>query len=234
MTPTRRLAVTARKPLYVAYYRFLFGRRFPGRAAIDRVVRRFEEDTRRGDIPLSRDEWESEYREGRWSYLASADETPRYTRLVELLTRLVPGGAVLDVGCGEGLLRDRLRPHGYRRFVGVDLSEEAVRAARAQADDRDQFVVAPGETFTPDERFDAVVFNECLYYFDDPVAVVERYRPFVTENGVVLVSMFRARRSSAIQRLLRAALPVLDETKVSTERGVWMVTAFAGHGASTR
>jgi SAM-dependent methyltransferase len=226
MSVGRRLAVTARKPLYIAYYGVLFGRSFPGRAALDRFVRRFEEDTHRGDIPLSRDEWESEYREGRWSYLASADETPRYVRLVELLTRFAPNGAVLDIGCGEGLLRDRLGPNGYRRFVGVDLSEEAVRTARAAGDPRAEFVVTPGETYTPTERFDAVVFNECLYYFDDPIAVVERYREFLADGGVILVSMFRARRSSAIQRLLRAALPVLDEGAVSSERGTWMVTAF--------
>jgi len=233
MTLARRLAVTARKPFYVAYYRFLFGRPFPGRAAADRFVRRFEQDTRRGDIPVSRDDWEGEYRAGRWSYLANESETPRYDRLVALLARHAAGGAVLDIGCGEGLLRDRLRAHGYRRFVGVDLSQEAVSVARAGADARDEFIAAAAETFTPRERFDAVVFNECLYYFDDPVAVVERYREFLAPRGVFVVSMFRARRSGAIQRLLRTALPVIEESEVTSGAAVWMVSAFGAGGSTT-
>jgi 2-polyprenyl-3-methyl-5-hydroxy-6-metoxy-1,4-benzoquinol methylase len=139
---------------------------------------------------------------------------------------------VLDIGCGEGLLRDRLRVHGYRRFVGVDLSEEAVRAARAGADARDEFVAAAAETFTPHERFDAVVFNECLYYLDDPVGVAGRYREFLAPGGALVVSMFRARRSSAIQRLLRAAFPVLEESEVGSGAVAWMVSAF--HSPTTR
>jgi SAM-dependent methyltransferase len=223
----RRLGVTARKPFYIAYYRFLFGRRYPGSAAADRFIRRFEQSTRRGDIPVSQAEWEDEYREGRWSYLGGDQETPRYVRLVEVLRRLAPGGSVLDIGCGEGLLRDRLRPHGYRRFVGVDLSEEAVRVARAKDDPDASFVVAAAETFAPRERFDAVVFNECLYYFDDPLAVVERYRrDALAQGGAIVVSMFRARRSSAIQRRLRRALPAIEESEVRGPRGVWMVSAF--------
>jgi 2-polyprenyl-3-methyl-5-hydroxy-6-metoxy-1,4-benzoquinol methylase len=233
MKVLRRLSVTARKPFYIVYYRFLFGRRYPGSAAANRFVRRFEEDTRRGDIPVSQREWEGEYRDGRWSYLRGDEETPRYTRLVELLGRRAPAGAVLDVGCGEGLLRDRLGAEGYRRFVGVDLSEEAVRIARSRPDARAEFAVAAAETYAPTECFDAVVFNECLYYFDDPLAVVERYAEAVAGGGVIVVSMFRARRAKAIQRLLRASLPLVEESEVRTARGTWMVSAFKAPAPGT-
>jgi SAM-dependent methyltransferase len=227
MSLLERLSVTARKPFYVAYYRWLFGRRFPGAAAAARAVRRFEERTQRGDISVSASQWDDEYKAGRWRYLAQNEELARYDRVVELLERRAPGGSVLDIGCGEGLLRDRLRARGYTRFLGVDIAEEAVRAARQVTDDRAEFVVASAETYTPDGRFDAVVFNECLYYFDDPLAVVERYLGSLTGRGVVVVSMWSARRSRAIQRLLRRRLTMLEETPVAGTRGAWLVSAFS-------
>ena len=38
--------------------------------------------------------------------------------------------SVLDVGCGEGAISDFLSPVQNSRYVGVDLSKEAVQVAK--------------------------------------------------------------------------------------------------------
>lgn len=44
------------------------------------------------------------------------------------------GGTVLDLGCGTGRLLERLR-RGYDRVIGIDISEDMLRAATARRTD---------------------------------------------------------------------------------------------------
>lgn len=226
-----RIARKLFKGFYPIYYRFLYGRSFPGSHHLARRVEAYEEASGRGDVPLARDAWEEQYRRGGWEFLQRLDESPRYSLIAGYLALLSPGGSVLDVGCGEGLLCDRIRPHGYSRYTGIDLSSEAVARAASRRDERTTFDAADAREYRPPERFDAVVFNECLYYFDDPVAVFERYRRSVaTPEGVLIVSLFRSPRTAAVLRRLQAEQRLLEEARVTNRRGTWVVAVFAASG----
>jgi 2-polyprenyl-6-hydroxyphenyl methylase/3-demethylubiquinone-9 3-methyltransferase len=155
------------------------------------------------------------------------DELARYSVIAGYLHHLKPGGSVLDVGSGEGLLADHLRPLGYSRFLGVDLSEAAIGQAAGRRDETTSFAAADAESFTPPERWDAVVFNECVYYFNDPVGSVRRYEAFLEEGGVFIVSTFRSRRSDVIVKRLLESCRLLEETAVSNSKGTWMVRVIA-------
>jgi 2-polyprenyl-3-methyl-5-hydroxy-6-metoxy-1,4-benzoquinol methylase len=78
-------------------------------------------------------------------------------------THYRPGGSLLDVGCGEGVLQRRLRALGYARYLGIDSSEEAIARAQTERDARTEFRCADAETYMPQDRFDVIVFNEVLY-----------------------------------------------------------------------
>lgn len=151
------------------------------------------------------------------------DEVARYSVIAGFLHHLKPGGSVLDVGGGEGLLADHLRPFGYARYLGVDLSEAAVRQAAGRADERTSFVAADAESYVPPGRWDAIVFNECVYYFNDPLGTVRRYEGFLQDGGVFIVSTFRSRRADVIVRRLLARYRLLEETAVSNRKGTWVV-----------
>jgi SAM-dependent methyltransferase len=86
---------------------------------------------------------------------------------------------VLDVGCGDGTLYRRLRSHGYSRYVGIDLSPRAVALAAADA----RFCMADATAYRPEGPFDAIVFNEILYYLHQPVAEVARYAESLAGGG---------------------------------------------------
>ena len=143
------LARRAFKPVYLLYYRFLFGRRFPFSGRLAARVRAFEAATGRGDAPAGKAVWEEQYRAGKWELMRGLDEGARYSVIAGYLHHLRPGGSVLDVGSGEGLLADHLRPSGYSRYLGVDLSEVAIEQAAGRADAATAFAAADAETFEP-------------------------------------------------------------------------------------
>src|SRR6185295_7138663 len=136
---TRSLGRRAFKPVYFLYYKLLFGRRFPFYEKLAERVHAWEVATGRGDAPAAKEVWEAQYGSGGWEFMRGLDELARYSVIAGFLHHLKPGGSVLDVGSGEGLLADHLRPFGCSRYLGVDLSEAAVRQAAGRADAKTSF-----------------------------------------------------------------------------------------------
>jgi 2-polyprenyl-3-methyl-5-hydroxy-6-metoxy-1,4-benzoquinol methylase len=211
------------KPVYIVYYRFLFGRSFPFSAGLAAKVRAWEGATGRGDAPVGKETWEEQYRQGSWEFMRRLDEVARYSVIAGYLHHLKPGGSVLDVGSGEGVLADHLRPLGYSRYLGVDLSETAIGQAAGRQDATTAFAAAAAESYAPPGRWDAVVFNECVYYFDDPVGTVRRYEAALEPGGIFIVSTFRSRRADVIVQRLLKGCRLLEETAITNRKGTWVV-----------
>jgi 2-polyprenyl-3-methyl-5-hydroxy-6-metoxy-1,4-benzoquinol methylase len=223
----RPLARRAFKPLYLLYYRLLFGRRFPGSPALARRVESWEGATGRGDAPAEKGAWEEQYRRGGWAFMRELDELARYAVIAAFAERLAPGGALLDVGAGEGLLVDHLHAGRYRRYLGLDLAEAAVAEAQARAAETVSFRAGDAEGEPPAGPWDVIVFNESVYYFRDPLATVARYEAELAPGGAFVVSTFRSRRADAIARALLRRYRLLEATVVSNRKGSWVVRVLA-------
>ncbi|HYD30118.1 MAG TPA: methyltransferase domain-containing protein [Azospirillaceae bacterium] len=135
---------------------------------------------------------DGEYRDGRWSYLSALFEVARYGVVAGYVNRLAHGARLLDLGCGEGNLFPFLSPGAVTAYVGVDISEAALEKSKAQGE-KVRLVCSPLETFTPagDERFDVILFNEVLVYIEDPIAMIQRYRSWLADGGVMVVSYYK-------------------------------------------
>lgn len=208
------------KGVYVLYYRAVFGRSFPQSMRVQRAIERLETSLGHGDTPAPRDVWEEKYRAGRWAYMRDLHELPRYAAVAALTHRLAGDGRILDVGCGEGLLVDQLRAYGYESYLGIDISSDAIESARAaRGDERTRFEAWDAEKFEPVGQFGAIVFNECLCYFHDPLAATVRYCSFLAPGGRFVVSTFSTPRHDAIVRLLAQRYEVLEEFSVHNRLG---------------
>ncbi|MBM7804170.1 2-polyprenyl-3-methyl-5-hydroxy-6-metoxy-1,4-benzoquinol methylase [Geodermatophilus bullaregiensis] len=170
---------------------------------------------------------DSQYASAEWDYLRSIGEAPRFGVVSAYCRLLASGGSILEIGCGEGILLEHLDRGRFRRFAGVDISSVAVDRARVLEDDRTTFTCADAEAHVPDRAFDLVVFNEVLEYFDDPLALVRRYEPFVEPGGHFIVSMFagiHTARTRSIWRWLESRYAVVAHTRVATHRDhLWNV-----------
>lgn len=165
--------------------------------------------------------WEVGYLLGRWEYLASDQQAPRYRAVASAVDRgLTVAGAVLDVGCGSGALVRYLSPPAATCYIGIDISPTAIaKARRVHAGRGSKFLVADLRSWAPSTTAAVVVFNETLYYMRKPLAVIRRYAASLGPDGELVVSMYHrpwlrnpiARaRVDAIWRGLARSLQTVD------------------------
>jgi 2-polyprenyl-3-methyl-5-hydroxy-6-metoxy-1,4-benzoquinol methylase len=181
----------------------------------------------------TRERWEEEYASGHWDYLRTLEQAPRYRHIAGCCEHFRPGGSVLDVGCGDGVLQEILAP-GYSRYLGIDLSAEAIDRAASRADARTRFVRSAVDGLALDERFDAIVFNESLYYFEKPLPVLERCASLLERGGIFVISMHDLRPwNRRLWKEVEALYPPLDEVTVAHGSGKsWTIKVFAPGGPS--
>ncbi len=109
-----------------------------------------------------------------------------------LTERLDAGIDVLDVGCGRGrALATLATRHPRSRFVGLDLSTEAIEHARSFTAGLDnvEFVVGDAAllpTPWPEGSFDLVTTFDAVHDQADPAAVVAGIRRLLRDDGVYL------------------------------------------------
>jgi 2-polyprenyl-3-methyl-5-hydroxy-6-metoxy-1,4-benzoquinol methylase len=172
----------------------------------------------------------AEYSNGTWDYLRDVEELSRFSVVVGYCHYFKDNGSILEIGCGEGILQERLDHSRYSRYMGVDISSQAIGRASQREDQKTSFVAQDAKSYSPNEKFDLIIFNECLEYFDDPLGLVKRYDRFMNPDGLHIVSMFAGidtARTRRIWKMLESKYTVETETKVSNRAGyIWVIKAI--------
>src|SRR5215472_663843 len=139
-----RLQGTARKYLAGVFYKHFYLR--------DDVVSRVINHLVPARQPPGRAVWDAEYNQGYWNKLLDLSEQAHYAVLRSYILHVTPGGEILDVGCGEGLLLQHLGRDSYGRYVGIDFSESALARCPRPRDSRTVLVAANAEEYVPQGR----------------------------------------------------------------------------------
>lgn len=114
--------------------------------------------------------------------------------------RSVPGGSLLDVGCGSGAWLLQMQQLGWR-VRGVDFDADAVALASRRGLQVDQGSLEAQQY--SDSRFDAVTLNHVIEHVPDPVATLAECRRILKVGGQV--TMFTPNNASLGHRWLREA-----------------------------
>jgi SAM-dependent methyltransferase len=183
------------------------------------------------------DQWSAAYEEGRLSYYEELYELARYSVLVGYVNWFGRSGSprVLDVGCGVGLLRERLSASEFSQYVGIDVSAVAIEAARSRQYPRSQFLVGDLQALD-DGPFDIVVLNEVLYYIPNISSFLSQLHRVLGPNSVVLVSIWRHPGDRLLWKKINRAFTALDRVAVRNPANLmnprgWLVGAYATAGA---
>ena len=113
-----------------------------------------------------------------------------------------PGERVLDVGCGDGALTERLVAAGCR-VVAIDSSPAQVRAARARGIDAR---VADACALDFDREFDALFSNAVLHWIADPDAALAGMRRALAPGGRLVAELGGHGCVAAVREALAVAL----------------------------
>lgn len=113
------------------------------------------------------------------------------------------GERILDMGCGDGQLTERVGATGAS-VVGVDTSAEMVAAARSRGIAADE---AGAEALPyPDAAFDAVFSNAALHWVRDQDAMMDEVRRVLKPGGRFVAEMGGHGNIAAIRVGLMAVL----------------------------
>jgi 2-polyprenyl-6-hydroxyphenyl methylase/3-demethylubiquinone-9 3-methyltransferase len=119
------------------------------------------------------------------------------------------GKAVLDVGCGGGILADSLARSGALA-TGIDLSTKVLRIAQLHAMDAEtknvQYREISAEAMAAEQPagFDIVTCMEMLEHVPDPASVVQACATLVKPGGWVFFSTLNRNPMSFLQAIVGA------------------------------
>ncbi len=113
-----------------------------------------------------------------------------------------PGERILDVGCGDGALTEKIAAAGAA-VLGIDASAEMVTAAHARGL---AVRVMDAQAIALDERFDAVFTNAALHWMPDADAVLRGVARVLKPGGRFVGEFGGQGNIAAIASALRAAL----------------------------
>jgi 2-polyprenyl-3-methyl-5-hydroxy-6-metoxy-1,4-benzoquinol methylase len=143
--------------------------------------------------------YDKDYFTERNAYLSSdAAFTALFEELVDEVRAFKSGGALLDVGCGPGLLLEVAIRRGYEAS-GCDVSEWAVRHAREAGLD-----VRHGDLESQryrSEQFEVVIINHTLEHLPRPLAVLREAHRVLARDGVLVVGVPNV--ASLMARIMR-------------------------------
>lgn len=108
-------------------------------------------------------------------------------RHVRFLSRRVPpGGRILDVGCGRGVVLSALADRGFE-VHGFEQSEAAVQGVDPRAKIRVADCLA--DAAYPDASFDQVLLWHVLEHLADPAGTLEEIRRILRPGGHLVVAV---------------------------------------------
>ncbi|MBI4547082.1 MAG: methyltransferase domain-containing protein [Ignavibacteriae bacterium] len=117
----------------------------------------------------------------------------------ELTDRLARGIRILDVGCGSGRIINRLAErYSYSRFIGIDLSQEAIENARSEARQKGlhnvEFIIRDLSNFNESadpEAFDFITTFDAIHDQARPLNVLKGIHRSLKPDGVYLMQDIR-------------------------------------------
>ncbi len=106
--------------------------------------------------------------------------------LATIKRHLSPADEILDVGCSEGYLLERLREVGYAHLTGLEPGPQAEEARKIGLDVRRGYFHA--RSF-PGRRFDGIILMHVFEHFADPAGMLKALAGKLTKTGKLIIEV---------------------------------------------
>jgi len=175
--------------------------------------------------------WDKQYKSGKWENLKSEKESKRYFQIIDYLkTYGLKNPSILDIGCGDGVLNERMKDFAYSYFLGLDFSKVSIDQAKKKNFVKAEFISEDVISFRPTRNFDAIVLNEAFYYIHDSEKnnVLNRMLDHLNDGGILITSIYREGTGCWEYFKENPKLKELDFTTVTTgeELQYWKIGVY--------
>lgn len=153
--------------------------------------------------------WDMQYRLRMWNYLDSGTSED----LISLLEKYTANPRILDLGCGSSI-NLQLTAGRYRYYHGVDISMNAIQAARKHARPNASFEVADVLAYQTAERYDVILLRDVLSCLrqQEITGFLWRIAGFLNRDGKIFIRTWdRKACAEIIHIVLNSGLRVLEE-----------------------
>lgn len=122
----------------------------------------------------------------------------------------IQGKAVLDVGCGGGILSESLAKQGASRVLGIDLADKSIKIAKLHALEAQlsslsyQLIAAEELAAQEAAQFDLVTCMEMLEHVPDPASIVAAVGQLLKPGGVAVFSTINRSAKAWSQAIVAA------------------------------
>lgn len=157
--------------------------------------------------------WDREWKSGEWDYLETVSvERGKVAVIGGALVQLFasPNASILDMGCGEGSISDFLTPGQRSRYVGVDISSEAIKKAKRTRGGPMKFVHSAAHEFHPRHNFDVILFSDMLYYVEFE-KIINQFHQVLNSRGIMLISIFTQRETLMYEQIFQYARDLMEK-----------------------
>ncbi len=110
--------------------------------------------------------------------------------VASIRNQIPPGGEILDIGCGNGIITRAIGTLGYQ-VLGMDISEKTIQQATADNNLPNVHfkVSAPGEWKTESVKYDAVICSEVLEHLERPEELLKIIHRSLKNEGLLVVTV---------------------------------------------
>jgi SAM-dependent methyltransferase len=187
-----------------------------------------------GPSPVKKLFWDREFSNGKWNFLDNTVGDCVYSHL----NRFAQNKSVLDLGCGPGNTANEMAP-GYRKYVGVDISEEALAKGRRRSEQngragKNSFERGDFIGYIPSDNFDVILFREAMYHV--PLGKVkktlDRLSEYLTGDGVFIVRLYVSENGKTKYRP-SAMIGIMDREFDVVEKSHYVVKTKSPETGST-
>jgi len=145
-----------------------------------------------GPTPVKKFFWNREFSNGKWNFIDNTAGDCVYSHL----ERFAANRTVLDLGCGPGNTANELAPV-YRKYLGMDISEEALAKARRRSErngrvEMNSFEQGDFLSYVPPQKFDVILFREAMYHvpLGKVKIILDRFSEYLADDGVFIVRLY--------------------------------------------
>ena len=113
---------------------------------------------------------------------------------IEAQAQGLAGKAILDIGCGGGILAESMAKKGAEQVLGIDLADKSIKVAKLHALEqglqnlRYQNIAAEDLAAQQAGQFDLVTCMEMLEHVPDPASIVQAAASALKPGGVAVFS----------------------------------------------